>query len=225
MRLGILGKKIGMTQIFDEVGSPIPVTVIATSDCHITQIKSPEKDGYCALQLGFGKRKPQNIPKPLVGHLKKASVPSASGFRELRLPKDADLTQFKLGQALSAGMFQKGDTVDITGTSRGTGFTGVMKRFGFRGKHATHGTSKYFRHGGSSGSNTFPGRVIKNKGMPGHNGNAKRTAQNVRVFQVRPEESLILVHGAVPGPRNGTVLLQSAVKLGSPEGRSWVKAS
>lgn len=208
-----------MTQIFDESGAAVPVTVLDTSNCYIAQVKAKDTDGYNALQVAFGERKPQNVNKALAGHFRKGNFSPRARTCELRFGDTFDMTPYKRGQVLSASMFAKGDRVDIIGTSKGKGFTGVMKRFGFSGKDATHGTSKYFRHGGSSGSNTFPGRVLKNKGMPGHSGNAKATVQNVRVIDVQPESNLILVRGAVPGHRNANVLIQNARKHTPPSDR------
>lgn len=223
MRLGIYGRKVGMTQIFDENGGVVPVTVVDTSNCYVTQVKSKESDGYAALQMGFGKRKPQNVKKAQTGHLKKASVAPCMGVREVRFEDRADLSQFKPGQELSPTMFSKGDRVDVTGVTKGKGFGGVMKRLGFHGKHATHGTSKYFRHGGSNGTNTCPGRVLKNKGMPGQTGNWSRTIPNIEIFDVRDKENLLLLRGAVPGAKQGLLLIRSTKRAKSPEGRVWAR--
>lgn len=220
MRVGIYGRKVGMTQIFDEAGLVVPVTVIETSGCAVAQVKTKDKEGYNAVQVGFGARKLQNVNKAKVGHYKKAGVQAKAKLKEIRFPDDQDMSQFKAGEALTPGMFEKGDLIDVIGTSKGHGFTGVMKRFNFHGKHATHGTSKYFRHGGSNGSNTFPGRVLKNKGMPGHHGNTRTTVSNLKVVEVRVEENLILLKGAVPGPKDGFVLLRSSNRLKAPQGRS-----
>lgn len=220
MRLGIYGRKVGMTQIFDENGAIVPITVIDTSDCQITQVKTKATDGYNALQVGYGKRKPQNLTKAQAGHFKKASAGNKAKVGEIRFDPETDLTQLRAGQALTPGMFVKGDRVDVIGTSRGRGFAGVFKRFNFHGKDATHGTSKYFRHGGSNGSNTFPGRVLKNKGMPGHSGDSRTTISNIEIVDVRPEENLLLLRGNVPGARNGTVLIRSSKRAKVPEGRT-----
>ncbi len=223
MRLGIYGKKVGMTQVFDEKGGIHAVTVVDTSGCHITQVKTTDKEGYAALQVGFGEAKPQNIGKALAGHLKKAGVAPRMQFGELRFEANDDMTQFKAGQRLLASMFEKGDRIDAIGVTIGRGFTGVMKRWNYHGKHATHGTSKYFRHGGSNGSNTFPGRVLKNKGMPGQYGNENVTIPNLQVFEVRGEENLILVKGAVPGANNSIVCLRTTKRTNKkPEGRTLV---
>lgn len=225
MRFGIYGRKVGMTQIFDEAGMCIPVTVIETSGCAVAQVKTKDKEGYNALQVGFGARKLQNVNKAKVGHYKKAGVQAKAKLKEMRFDDDADMSQFKAGTILSPGMFAKGDLLDVVGTSKGHGFTGVMKRLGFHGKHATHGTSKYFRHGGSNGSNTFPGRVLKNKGMPGHHGDTRTTVSNLKVIDVRVDENLILLKGAVPGPKDGYVLLRATKRKKAPQGRSLAAAT
>jgi len=220
MRIGILGRKVGMTQMFDEKGAIMPITVVDVSECFISQVKTKDTDGYSAIQIAFGKRKPQNVDKPRIGHFKKAGVPAKGHVTELRFDGE-DLTQLKAGQALSAAMFQQGDKVDVIGTIKGRGFTGVMKRLGYSGKDATHGTSKYFRHGGSNGTNTFPGRVLKNKGMPGHMGNCRRTCANLEVVGVKAEDNLLLIRGAVPGARNSTVLVQLTKRKPVPGERTF----
>jgi len=225
MRLGIFGRKVGMTQMFDENGTTVPITVVDTSDCFVTQVKTKQHDGYNALQVGYGFRKPQNASKAQAGHFKKAGVPTRLRVEEIRLNDGDDLSQFKAGVALSPAMFAKGDKVDVIGTTIGKGFQGVMKRLGFAGKDATHGTSKYFRHGGSNGTNTCPGRVLKNKGMPGQLGNWQRTIQGIKVFDVRPTENLILLRGAVPGSREGYVLIRSTKRKKTPTDRSWTGAT
>lgn len=221
MKLGIVGKKIGMTQVFDEIGNIVPVTVIDTSECFITQVKTKATDGYTALQVGFGSKKPQNANRAQLGHFKKAGVQMKARTSELRLENGDDLSQIKAGQALSVNMFQKGDQVDVTGTTRGKGFQGVIKRWGFHGCDASHGGHKYFRHGGSNGSNTFPGKVLKNKGMPGHTGNVRCTLNNLKIVDIKPEQNLLFLKGAVPGAKNGLLWIcisnRSKTKV---EGRS-----
>lgn len=224
MKIGILGRKVGMTQIFDEKGATVPVTVVHAGDCFITQIKTKQTDGYTAVQIAYGDRKPQNVDKALMGHFKKAGVQARAQLTELRLQDSDDVTQLKAGQALTVEMFKQGDLVDAIGTIKGRGFTGVMKRLGYHGKHATHGTSKYFRHGGSNGSNTFPGRVLKNKGMPGHMGNCPRTIPNLEIVGVRPEDGLLLIRGAVPGARNSTVLIRLTKRSTKSNGRKFEAA-
>jgi large subunit ribosomal protein L3 len=221
MKIGILGRKVGMTQIFDEKGATVPVSVVDTSECFVTQVKTKDTDGYTALQLAFGKRKVQNVDKARLGHYKKAGVPAKARLTELRLQDGDDLSQVKPGQQLNAAIFTQGDRVDVIGTIKGRGFTGVMKRLGYSGKDATHGTSKYFRHGGSNGTNTFPGRVLKNKGMPGHMGNVPRTAANLEVVGVRSEDGLLLIKGAIPGARNGMVLVTLTKRKPIPSDRKF----
>lgn len=221
MRMGIVGKKVGMTQLYNEAGAAIPVTVIDVSGCSIAQVKTRETDGYNALQVAVGVRKPQNVSRPLAGHLKKAKLESKRSLQEIRLDDDVDMTQFKAGDTLSASMFESGDKVDIAGISIGKGFQGVMKKFHFRGKPATHGTHKYYRHGGSIGCATFPGRVMKNKKMPGQMGNRLVSQMNSKLEDVRADDNLLLVKGGVPGSKNSYVLIRSAIKRTLPKDRSW----
>jgi len=220
MRLGIIGKKVGQTQIFDENGINIPVTVIDTTDCVVTQVKTKDVDGYTAVQVGYGTRKPQNVNKPISGHLKKAGVGPKARVKEIRFNDSDDMSGFTPGAKLNVAMFQVGDLVDVTATTIGRGFQGVMKRHGFHGADATHGVHTYFRHGGSAGTNTFPGRILKNKGMPGQMGNVPRTIQKLKVVAIHPEQNLILVRGAVPGPKTGAVLVRSTIKKPDPTGRT-----
>lgn len=224
MKFGIYGRKVGMTQVFDEAGTAIPVTVIDAKDCFIAQVKTKQVDGYNALQLAYGECKPQNVSKPRVGHFKKAGIQAKSKLQELRLDDADDMTQFKPGQILNPGMFLKGDVVDVIGISKGLGMTGVMKRYNWHGADATHGVSKYFRHGGSNGSNTFPGRVLKNKGAPGHVGNAPVTMIGLKVVEVDGDANLILVRGAVPGPNTGPVFLRPTNRKPLPTERTFVRA-
>ena len=220
MRLGIVGRKVGMTQVFDESGGVVPITVIDTSDCYITLKKTKETDGYSALQVSFGKKKAQNLTKPEVGHFKRAGVAGQAWLTEIRIDNDEPIAHLKPGQRLVASMFAKGDRVDVTGTSKGKGFQGVVKRFGFHGADASHGVHEYFRHGGSSGSNTFPGKVLKNKGMPGRTGGTKITVQAMEVFDIKEKDNLIFLRGAVPGPRTGMVVIRSTKRKPLPTGRT-----
>lgn len=212
MRVGILGKKIGCTQIFDSAGNLVPVTVVDTSGCYVTQVKGGEKDKYSALQLGIGERKPQNVNKAARGHFSKAGVSARASLQEMRF-EDTEVPGLTAGTELSPAIFQVGDRVDVTGNTRGLGFAGVMKRYGYAGKHATHGTSKYFRHGGSNGSNTFPGRVLKNKGMPGRKGAEKRTIPNLEVVGVNVEDKVLLIRGKLPGARQSIVTVRLSRKM------------
>lgn len=225
MAIGILGRKVGMTQIFDESGALVPVTVIDTSDCLISQVKTQDKEGYQAIQVAVGSRKPQNVNKATAGHFKKAGFAAKSWRQEFRLATQEDVNQFKAGAALNVAMFQKGDKVDVIGTSKGRGTQGVVKRWGFHGADATHGVSDYFRHGGSNGANTFPGRVIKNKGMPGRMGNVRTTTLNLKVLDVKETENLLLVKGNVPGHINSLVMVRPTNRKPNPTGRTLIKTA
>lgn len=221
MRIGILGKKIGMTQIFDENGLTVPVTVIDTTDCVISQVKQKPTDGYTALQLAIGAVKPQNVSKVRAGHFKKAGTTAKFLTQEIRLTNEDSIAHLKAGQPVSPALFRKGDKVDVSGISKGRGFQGVMKRHNFHGADATHGVHEYYRHGGSIGTKTFPGRVRKNKKMPGQMGNTNVTVPNVEVVDVREKENLILLKGAVPGFENTFVMIQNAVKGPQAKDRTW----
>lgn len=224
MKLGILGRKVGMTQVFDETGNLVPVTVVDTSDCRISQVKTKDNDGYQAIQVAFGERKPQNVNKATAGHFKKAGVVAKRRRTEFRICDKEDISNFKSGLEMYVGMFQKGDRVDVVGTSKGRGYTGVVKRFGFHGGDATHGVSDYFRHGGSNGANTFPGRVIKNKGMPGQHGNVRTTVLDLRVEDVKTDQNLIFIKGSVPGHINSLVLVRPTNRKPAPKDRTYVRA-
>lgn len=199
-----------MSQLFDDTGNVIPVTVVETGPCVVVQKKEVGKDGYNALQLGFGTRKNQRVNRPLRGHMAKAEKGSFRVLREFRMD---DVSGYEVGQELKvADLVQPGDRVDVTGRSKGRGFAGVMKRWDFGGFSRTHGTHEYFRHGGSIGNRSYPGKVFKGKRMAGHWGDERVSIQNLRVVAVRPEENLLLVKGAVPGSNGGTVLVRRAVK-------------
>jgi large subunit ribosomal protein L3 len=203
---GILGKKVGMTQIFDDTGEAVPVTIIEAGPCYVTQIKTQKRDGYEAIQLGFGPAKRLN--KPQRGHLPK-------GVPDLRYSKEIgvdDISAYELGQKIDASVFSAGDLVDITGISKGKGFAGVMKRHGFGGGPITHGQSDRARAPGSIGSTSTPGRVMKGMRMAGHMGNRRSTVQNLKVVLVDPERNLLAVKGAVPGAKGGLVMVKTAVK-------------
>ena len=203
---GFLGRKLGMTQIFDETGEVHPVTVVEAGPCVVTQIRTPEKDGYSAVQLGFGLDKRLN--KPEQGHRR------ASGFmsRTLREVKADDLGKFEVGQVINADTFAVGELVDVTGTSKGKGFQGVVKRHGFRGGPKTHGQSDRLRAPGSIGSSATPGRVFKGLKMAGHMGHERVTIQNLKVLRVDTERNLLMIEGSVPGPNKGLLLIRRAVK-------------
>lgn len=207
---GLIGKKIGMSQLFDDTGNVVAVTVVEAGPCVVVQKKDVAKDGYNALQLGFGTQKNQRVNRPLRGHMAKAEKGSFRVLREFRVD---DVSGYEVGQELTVtDLVQPGDLVDVTGTSKGRGFAGVMKRWDFRGFSRTHGTHEYFRHGGAIGNRSYPGKVFKGKRMAGHWGNERVSVQNLRVVGVRPEENLLLVKGAIPGANGGMVLVRRAVK-------------
>ncbi len=204
---GLIGKKLGMTQIFDETGRVVPVTVLKVGPCVVTQIRTAERDGYEAVQLGFDESKRLNSPQR--GHLRAAGASS----RYLRELKADDTSPYSVGQVLDASaVFEAGSRVDVTGVSKGKGFQGVMKRHGFRGGPKTHGQSDRSRAPGSIGSSATPGRVFKNLKMAGQMGNERKTIQNLEVVQVNPEENLVLVRGAVPGHNDGLLIVRTSVK-------------
>lgn len=203
---GILGKKAGMTRVFDDSGEVTPVTIIEAGPCYVTQIKTEKKDGYQAIQLGFGEAKRLN--KPQRGHLPKG-VPDVRYLQEIRVD---DVSAYEIGQKIDAGIFSPGEMVDVTGTSKGKGFAGVMKRHGFGGGPTTHGQSDRARAPGSIGSTSTPGRVFKGKRMPGRMGNQRCTVQNLEVVLVDPERNLLAVKGAVPGSKGELVTIKTAVK-------------
>jgi large subunit ribosomal protein L3 len=208
---GILGKKVGMTQVFDDRGEVIPVTVIEAGPCYVAQIKTVERDGYSAVQLGFDEVKAKRLTRPQVRHLQKSNLPALRYLREVRLaPEDA--TGFEEGDKLTVSIFEAGEYVDVTGTSKGRGFAGVVKRHGFGGGPKTHGQSDRHRAPGSIGACTTPGRVFKGKRMPGRMGGDRITIQNLEVVLVDPERNLLAVRGAVPGSKDGLVLIQQARK-------------
>ena len=208
MGQGLIGKKLGMTQIFGDDGMAVPVTVIEAGPCVVMQKKKQTTDGYDAVQLAFGRKKQKNVTKPLQGHQSKVNKGFFRVLREFRIP---DPDAFELGQELTAGMFEVGDFVDVTGTTKGRGFAGGVKRHGFKGGKASHG-SMFHRAPGSIGASAYPSRVFKGKRLPGHMGDERKTVQNLRVIGVRLENNVILIKGAVPGSKNGIVLIQKAVK-------------
>lgn len=210
MITGLVGKKIGMSQVFGADGSLVPVTVIQAGPCIVVQRKEPRKDGYDAIQVGFGVRKSHRVNKAEQGHLVKAGK---GAFRVLRELRAAVGTEYESGQEIKAAdLFKAGDRVDVSGTSKGKGFAGVIKRWGFAGFPASHGTHEYFRHGGSIGNRSFPGRVFKGKKMAGQLGNVKITVQNLEVVAVRPDEHLLIVKGAVPGANGAVLMVRHTVK-------------
>jgi len=208
---GILGKKVGMTQIFDESGEVIPVTVIEAGPCFVVQKRTVERDGYSAIQLGFEEVKPKRLTKGQLGHLRKRNIPPLRYLREVRV---SDPEEYEEGQKITVGIFNVGERVDVVGTSKGRGFAGTIKRHGFKRQPKTHGQSDRERAPGSIGATTTPGRVFKGKRMAGHMGNARVTAQNLQVVLVDPERNLLAVKGAVPGARGGLVVIKEARKQG-----------
>ncbi|GAA2170654.1 MULTISPECIES: 50S ribosomal protein L3 [Glycomyces] len=206
---GILGTKLGMTQVWDEKGRAVPVTVVQAGPNVVTQVRKPDVDGYSAVQLGFGDIKLKNVTKPLQGHFEKAGVAPRRHLVELRTSDAAD---YDLGQTVEATIFESGQLVDVTGTTKGKGFAGVMKRHGFGGLPASHGAHKVHRAPGSIGGCATPGRVFKGMRMAGRMGHARHTTQNLRIQAVDAERGLLLIVGAIPGPKNGLVLVRTAVK-------------
>ena len=208
MKKAILGTKIGMTQIFDETGKVIPVTVIMAGPCTVVQKKTVETDGYEAIQVGFGDVKEKQVNKPMKGHFAKADTANKKYLRELRLD---DISAFEVGTEIKADIFEAGEKIDVTGISKGKGFAGPMKRWGLHRGPMTHG-SGYHRGSGSMGACSAPGRVLKGKKLPGHMGVKKVTVQNLEVVKVVADENIILVKGAVPGNKGGLVTVRNAVK-------------
>ena len=208
MKIGLLGRKIGMTRVYDANGKATPVTVIDAGGNTILQIKSQNQDGYDAVQIGFDSQKESRVSKPLLGHFKKANADPKKFVREFRLP---DGTQVNADLNLSVNQFVAGEFVDVIGRSKGKGFQGVVKKHGFAGQPAAHG-SKTHRRNGAVGNRSTPGRIWKNMGMPGHMGDDRVTVQNLRIAQVRPEENIILICGAVPGSNGSYVVVRPAKK-------------
>ena len=208
MNKGILGKKVGMTQIFTEDGTVVPVTVIEAGPCYVVQKKTEETDGYTAIQLGFEKAKRQRVNSPKRGHFARAGVEPTKRLSEFRM---ADVKGFELGQEIKVDVFSEGELVDVTGTSKGKGFTGVIKRHGFHRGPMTHG-SKYHRGPGSHGGSADPSRVFPGRKLPGHAGAERVTVQRLQVARVDPERNLLLIRGAVPGPRGSYVIVRDSIK-------------
>ena len=206
---GILGRKLGMTQVWDADNRIVPVTVIQAGPCRVVQLKTPERDGYSAVQLAFGDTKPARLSKPELGHLKAADAGPSKYLAELRVD---DLNGFELGQEVAADVFEAGERVDVTGISKGKGFTGVMKRHNFRGLGAGHGTHKKHRAPGAIGACATPARVFKGIGLPGQHGAGRVTTLNLEVVEGDPERGLLLVKGSVPGPTGSVVFVRDAVK-------------
>jgi large subunit ribosomal protein L3 len=201
-----------MTRIFTDDGDSIPVTVIDVSNNHVTQIKSVETDGYTAVQVAFGRRRSTNLTKPVAGHYAKAGVEAGEIMREFPVTAD-QLASLAAGQALTAEVFSQGQLVDVTGTTQGKGFTGTIKRHNFSSQRASHGNSRSHNVPGSIGMAQDPGRVFPGKRMPGHDGDVRRTAQNLEVARIDTQRQLVLVKGAVPGSRGGQVVIRPAVRV------------
>lgn len=206
---GIIGKKVGMTQLFDDAGTVVPVTVIEAGPCYVTQVKTKDVDGYDAVQLGYQEVAERKLSKGQKGHLEKAGTPKVRRLREFRAQEPVELA---LGDVLKADVFADGDFVDVTGISKGRGFAGVVKRHGFAGGPKTHGQSDRHRAPGSSGAGTSPGHTFPGLRGPGHMGDERVTVQNLKVALVDAERNLIAVKGAIPGPRGGLVIVRAAVK-------------
>ncbi|MBC7811669.1 MAG: 50S ribosomal protein L3 [Burkholderiales bacterium] len=205
---GIIGKKVGMTQVFDEQGNAIPVTVIQAGPCYVTQVRNGERDGYVAIQLGFGEAKPQRLTQGQLGHLRRNNLPALRHLREFRVRNgEVDVEE---GQQITVDVFEKGERVDVIGTSKGRGFAGTIKRHHFKRQPKTHGASDRVRAPGSVGSATTPGRTLPGQRMAGHMGNDRVTAQNVEVIVVDAERHLIAVKGSIPGAKGGVVMVKPA---------------
>jgi large subunit ribosomal protein L3 len=203
---GIIGKKLGMTRLFLEGGRSVPVTLIEAGPCTVVQVKNPERDKYSAVQLGFGAKKAKKVVKPMAGHFAKAGVEPSAVLKEFRVD---DAGEFEVGQTVTAEIFAQGDKVNVVGRIKGRGYAGVVKRHNFAGGRDTHGCTTHDKPG-SIGMSADPARVVKGKKMPGQYGNTRQTMRNLRVVDVRPEENLIVVAGAVPGANGGIVYLQKA---------------
>lgn len=208
MKKGIIAKKIGMTQIFTEDGSLVPVTVLQAGPCYVTQVKTVENDGYEAVQVGFDDIREKLVTKPVKGHLDKAGVKTLRLMKEFKFENSSE---YELGQEIKADIFEVGDKIDVTGKSKGKGFQGAIKRHGQSRGPMSHG-SKYHRHAGSNGACSDPSKVFKGKKMPGQMGAVKVTVQNLEIVRIDAEDNLILVKGAIPGPRKSTVVLKESVK-------------
>lgn len=210
--LGLLGKKIGMTMIFDEDGTRIPVTIIQAGPCKVVQVKTPEKDGYYAIQLGYEPVKPSKVNKPMLGHFKKAGVEPFRKLKEFRIP-DPNM-KFEVGEVLTVkDVFEEGEKVDVTGKSKGKGFLGVVRRHGFRGGPKSHGQSDKWRAPGSIGASSFPSRVVKGLKMAGHEGNKTVTVKGLKVVKIISEDNLIIVKGTVAGPKGGYVVIKKSGRI------------
>ena len=202
--IGLLGRKVGMTQFFDERGEAIPVTIIEAGPCTVTELRSTQRDGYTAVQLGFGTNKESRFTRPALGQFKKRNLPPSRHLREFRVESIEGLA---VGQSLDVSIFEKGRHVDVQGVTKGRGFAGVVKRYGFSAGHASHGPTAG-KQPGSIGASAYPSRVVKGKRLPGHMGNVNLTIKNLEVVAIDPEQNMLMVRGAVPGPTNGLVVVK-----------------
>ena len=209
MKKGIIGKKLGMTQLFDQNGNVVPVTVVEAGPCLVTFKKTLENDGYEAVQLGYGEIKADKVNKPMKGHFAKNDVAPKRVLKEFRLD---DISAMNIGDVVKADIFAEGEVVDVTGTSKGKGYAGVIKRHGFSRLKMSHGTGPVARHGGSVGACSTPSRVYKGRKMAGHMGAVKSTIQNLAVVKVDAESNIIAIKGAIPGPKGGYVFIADSVK-------------
>jgi large subunit ribosomal protein L3 len=212
---GVLGEKLGMTQVFDEVGRIVPVTVVQAGPCVVTQVRTPDADGYSAVQLAYGAVDPRKVNKPETGHFRKAGVPPRRYLIELRTN---DASEYQLGQEITVDVFTAGQKIDVTGTSKGKGFAGVMKRHNFKGLSSSHGTQRKHRSPGSIGACATPSRVFKGMRMAGRMGGMRTTTQNLLLHAIDLEANLLLVRGAVPGPAGSLIFVRTAVKGGPSAG-------
>lgn len=211
MTIGVIGRKAGMTRLFTDAGETIPVTVIEVQPNRVSQVKTAETDGYAAIQVAFGQRRPSRVTKPMAGHFAKAGIEAGEVLREFRLD-EGEGADINVGQEIGVSIFEAGQKVDVRGVTKGRGFSGVIRRHHFRSQDATHGNSLSHRAPGSIGQNQSPGRVFKGKKMAGHLGAANRCVQNLEVVRVDAERNLLLVRGGVPGPAGGRVVVLPSVK-------------
>lgn len=218
MSLGLVGRKVGMTRVFTDDGETVPVTVVDVSNNRVTQVRTPENSGYCAVQVAFGRRRASRVNKAAAGHFAKAGVEAGHVLREFRVTP-VELADLKVGGVIGVDIFQVGQKVDVTGTSQGKGFAGVIKRHHFSSNRASHGNSVSHNKPGSIGQNQDPGRVFPGKRMAGHMGNARRTSQNLEIIRIDASRQLLLICGAVPGAKGGDVMVHPAVKAGKPAAR------
>jgi large subunit ribosomal protein L3 len=214
MSLGLVGRKVGMTRIFAGDGNSVSVTVLDVSDNRISQIKTTERDGYTAVQVTYGKRRAHRINKPAAGHFAKAGVEAGIGLEEFRVAAE-QLDNLQLGATIGADIFQPGEKVDVSGSTQGKGFSGVIKRHNFSSNRASHGNSISHNKPGSTGQNQDPGRVFPGKRMAGHLGNVKRTVQNLEIVRVDPDRQLLLIRGSVPGSKGTDLVVRRAIKAGA----------